>query len=480
MSKIQHIFLSATVAFAAFSLDASGAKTADVNVPVSNVSVDRVYDRLNIKLTLDLSDLHIGSSREIIARPELLDTVGNVAEFPAVIIAGRNRYLIHERMDDLLSTDTLVRASSGNAIQYSASIPWQQWMETSTLDMKLDFRGCRCAPIDQTRYPLIDVDLVPPVFSPEFILVSTESTGEKTEKTRQLNGSAYIDFPVNRTELYPDYRRNPEELASIRASIDVVRNDPDAEITKITIKGFASPEGAYDNNVRLAKGRTQTLRDYVQGLYAFYPSIMHTDWEAEDWEGLRKFIEKSDLENRDAMLSLIDSDLAPDAKDHKLKIDYPNEYDYLLKNVYPALRHSDYTIDYVIRSFTDINEIAELIKTAPSKLSLDEMMLLAQTLDPESDEYVNVYETAAVMFPTDTVANLNAALINMRHGNLEKAESFLSRAGDSNEAIYARGILHGLQGDYALAQQTLSLIADVMPEAAEALARIHKIMSRSK
>ena len=134
----------------------------------------------------------------------------------------------------------------------------------------------------------------------------------------------------------------------------------------------------------------------------------------------------------------------------------------------------------MIRSFTDINEIAELIKTAPSKLSLDEMMLLAQTLDPESDEYVNVYETAAVMFPTDTVANLNAALINMRHGNLEKAESFLSRAGDSNETIYARGILHGLQGDYALAQQTLSLIADVMPEAAEALARIHKIMSRSK
>ena len=256
-----------------------------------------------------------------------------------------------------------------------------------------------------------------------------------------------------------------------------MRNDPDATITSIFIKGYASPEGPYNNNVRLAKGRTQTLCDYVQGLYAFNPSIMKSDWEAEDWAGVRKYVENSDFPRRDAMLSLIDSNLAPDAKDNKLKSDFPTEYAYLLKNVYPALRHSDYTVEYVVRSFSDVNEIARILKTSPNKLSLNELMLLAKSLDPQSDEYADVFDTAVVMFPNDPVANLNAAVINMRRGYLDKAQNYLSRADGSNEAIYARGILQGLQGNYADAVATLQPIAQIMPEAADAMAQIQKIMN---
>lgn len=298
-------------------------------------------------------------------------------------------------------------------------------------------------------------------------------------KNREIKGSAYIDFPVNRTELYTDYRRNPEELARIRASIDVVRNDPDAKITSITIKGYASPEGSYSNNVRLAKGRTQTLRDYVQGLYAFDPSIMHSDWEAEDWAGLRRYVEKSDLEWREPILRLIDSDMEPDAKDRKLRLDYPKDYAFLLANVYPGLRHSDYAVEYVIRTYTDINEIAAVMKSNPSKLSLNELFLLGQSLDPESQDYADVFELAVRMFPNDSVANLNAAVINMRRADYPAAQRYLERAGDSTQAIYARGILQAFLEQYADARNTLTPIAATMPEAADAVAQIEKILRRT-
>ena len=260
MTKIQHILLVAAIALTT-AFRASAADQAVVNLPMSDVNIYRVDQHLDLNFTIDPSDLHLRSSRELVARPVLLDSAGNVAQFPAIIIAGHSRYLIHERLGDVPPADLLIRASAGKPIQYSASIPWQEWMQTSSLDMTLDFRGCNCSPIEQTRYPVTEVDLTPMVLYPQFVLATAEATGEKT---RQLNGSAYIDFPVNRTELYPDYRRNPEELASIRASIDAVRNDPDASITSITIKGYASPEGPYDNNVRLAKGRTQPLRDNVR------------------------------------------------------------------------------------------------------------------------------------------------------------------------------------------------------------------------
>ena len=111
----------------------------------------------------------------------------------------------------------------------------------------------------------------------------SESRGAET---RELKGSAYIDFPVNRTEIYEDYRRNPIELAKIRATIDTVRNDADTRITSIRIKGYASPEGSYANNTRLAQGRTETLKDYVQRLYNFPSGVMATDTSlrtGQDW-----------------------------------------------------------------------------------------------------------------------------------------------------------------------------------------------------
>ena len=65
-------------------------------------------------------------------------------------------------------------------------------------------------------------------------------------------------------------------MAKIRQTIDVVRNDADTRITALSIKGYASPEGSYSNNVRLAKGRTETLKNYVQSLYAFEPGLRRT------------------------------------------------------------------------------------------------------------------------------------------------------------------------------------------------------------
>lgn len=74
-----------------------------------------------------------------------------------------------------------------------------------------------------------------------------------------------------------------------------MRLDKDVQFKAMTIKGYASPEGSYTNNVRLAKGRTATLKDYVLGQYSFPSSIIATSYEPEDWEGLRRYVENQTL-----------------------------------------------------------------------------------------------------------------------------------------------------------------------------------------
>ncbi|MCH5237511.1 MAG: hypothetical protein J1E95_06910, partial [Muribaculaceae bacterium] len=167
-----------------------------------------------------------------------------------------------------------------------------------------------------------------------------------------------------------------------------------------------------------------------------------------DWPGLREWLESNSIEHKAEILSIVNSDLESYARNSKIKKDFPKEYDWLLKNVYPSLRHSDYRIEYIIRQFTDVREIAEILRTAPQKLSLNEIYLLAGTYEPGSPEYNEVFETAVRLFPNDEIANLNAANAAMQTGNLAKADQYLQKAGGSAKAIYARGVLAALSGDF--------------------------------
>ena len=291
-----------------------------------------------------------------------------------------------------------------------------------------------------------------------------------------LEGSAYIDFPVNRTEIYDNYRRNPVELQKILATIDAVKNDADMRIISVSIKGYASPESPYSNNERLAMGRTKTLKEYVRKQYNFPESLFITDYEPEDWAGLERYVENSNLDNKIGILKLIRSNLEPDMKERKIKTTFPNDYAFLLKEVYPGLRHSDYAVKYEVRAYTDVEEIKRLLKTQPQKLSLEEMYLVAQGLESGNEEYNEIFDIAVRMFPNDEVANLNAANTAMSRGDMKNAERYLSKAGDSPHALYARGTYAALEKNYDMAEKLFMEAASKgLPEAEGGLRQLEEI-----
>lgn len=193
----------------------------------------------------------------------------------------------------------------------------------------------------------------------------------------------------------------------------------------------------------------------MQRQYSFPESIITTSYEPEDWAGLERYVEQSSLENRDAILGIIRGSLEPDAKEAKMKKTFPADYAFLLKNVYPGLRHSDYAVKYEVRAYTDVDEIKRMLKTQPSKLSLNEMYLAAQTMEPGSPEFDETFDIAVRMFPHDSVANLNAANVAMQIGDMKRARRYLDNAGTSPQAVYARGVLEAMSGDYDAAMPLL-------------------------
>ena len=465
------ILTTATAQNAANSNVVGNKETCGVNV--AKASMKRSADLLSINMNFGFGDFDIDGNRVAVFTPVIVNGTKSL-ELQPVGLYSRTRWYQYLRAGEKPlggDNEQSIRWSDRpEVMNYHQVINYEEWMNGANLYLKRCDYGCCRTLVNEQMEPLMGYAEL--IYSPKFRYISPVAD---TVKSRELSGRAFVDFPVNLTEIFPEYRNNTVELNKIIATIDSVRSDKDVTVSALSIKGFASPEGPYSNNIRLAKGRTESLKEYVRRLYNFDSNFIKTSHEPEDWEGLREFVEKSNLEHRTEILAIIDSDMEPDPKNSKIQDTYPDEYKFLLQTVYPALRHSDYTIEYTIRSYTDIEEIRQIMATAPHKLSLNEMYLLAQTYTPGCAEYDNIFDVAVHMYPNDETANINAANSAMGRNDYISAAKYLDKAGQSEDAIYTRGVLNALQGNYETAAQLFSQVANI-PEAAEALKTIKAML----
>ena len=460
----------AIATLALFSVLVTWGKYSPDDAKINDIKISRNGGTFFVGMDMDMRAVDIKPNQEWTVTPVIRNGASEVRLQP-VTFAGRNRW--YNRVRRSGESEWLLRAGKSARKEYVVNVPYESWMNNAFVEMEYEVDGCCGKPVDElpperlarivTEKPLYEVDFkyVPPM--------------AEGVKTRSESGSAFIDFPVNIMTINPDYRNNPRELAKIIETIDKVRDDKDITITGMTIKGYASPEGSYANNERLAKGRTSSLKEFVRKLYKFPEGFIRTSYDPEDWGGLRRYVENSNLSTKDAILAVIDSDIDPDVKDRKIKTDFPEDYGFLLASVYPALRHSDYTVEYNVRTYHDPVEILKVMKTAPQKLSLDELFTAAKTLEPGTDEYNEVFGVAVRMFPHDKTANLNAANAAMSRKDWKSAGKYLANAGDSAEAEYARGVFAAMQENYDAALSSFRK-ASSLPEARRAAADLEKYM----
>lgn len=326
----------------------------------------------------------------------------------------------------------------------------------------LDKRPRKAAPAD----PVVMDNRLRMIPALPFIMPEREET-----KRRMIAGRAFLDFPVNETIIYPKYRRNPQELRRICNTISHALFDKSIQVTSISLHGYASPESPYSNNTRLATGRTTALMQFLRNKYKVSESLFHNQFTPEDWMNLRGFIAtegrrrvKGDIwyenasiletpeappcvrNNRDELLHVIDLDMDADEKELLLKRVAGGEpYKWLLKNVYPGLRHTDYVVEYVVRSYP-VKESKRIIYTHPEALSVEEMYRVAKSYDEGSDGWFDALTIAANQYPEDKTANLNAACACVKLKRLTDAKRYLKGAGDTRQARYLADIIKAMEG----------------------------------
>jgi outer membrane protein OmpA-like peptidoglycan-associated protein len=280
-------------------------------------------------------------------------------------------------------------------------------------------------------------------FTPRFIVPEAQPGNNRTE-----SGKAYLDFSQGSAEILPEFKNNAAELAKMRGMLDGIRSERDAQITGVTMVGYASPEGSSTSNKSLSERRANALKSYFQISTELPAALLDASGEGEDWDGLNRLIAESNNAYRDRALDIINTQSNLDLRERQLiSLGGGEFWRRMTTEMFPVLRRVDYRVAYKVAPFT-LERGIQTMKSRPQSLSLDEMYLVAQSYAPESTQYYDAFMEAVRIYPESDVANVNAAAVALLNKETDKAADYLGKAKERGLAWWNNmGIVFFLRGD---------------------------------
>lgn len=246
---------------------------------------------------------------------------------------------------------------------------------------------------------------------------------------------------------------NPAELMKIHNSVNLVKNDSDVTIRKMTIEGFASPEGSSAHNLMLSEKRTEALKKYLQATKIAKNIRIEASGKGENWNGFLKYLKsKTDIPQRSRMLTIANSSASADEKERLMRKETPEGFSYVVKNGFPSLRCTNYTVIYTVRPFT-LEESERVFETRPVNLNLNEIYRLADKYAKDEEKYYSIMRKAYMLYPNDSYINLTMSYLAIKKGNADEAVEYLSKVKDSPEKTMNEGLVAWLMGDTVKAFQ---------------------------
>ena len=433
----------------------------------------------NVVVSLQLTAIQdVPPTQSVILAPVLVDTLTQYkVDFPYIFINSHNQQIYFDRKLRQQYPDAIAlhkKRGKNLDIEYLRTVKYEPWMDRAVL--KLKKQSCACKnPKDRGELTLatFEKEEAPEIkLFPVYLLPPADNT----VKVREEHGSAYLCFVVNKWDIKPDYMSNPVELQKINNSVNLVKNDSDVTIRKMTIEGYASPEGRYDHNLMLSNNRTEALKNYLQMSNIAKGIRIEASGKGENWEGFLKYLrENTAIPQYSKLLSIATSSKGPDEKEQQMRREAPEGFNYVVKNVFPALRCTNYTVIYTVRPFT-LEESERVFETRPINLNLNEIYRLADKYANNEEKYYSIIRKAYMLYPNDSYINLTLAFLAIKRGAADEAAEFLQKVNNCPEKTMNEGLVAYLKGDMAKARQLVEQARQAGVKQAEAqLAEFAKI-----
>lgn len=388
--------------------------------------------------------------------------------------------------EKVLGNDQTISYQLGGHYTMKTNFPYEDAMQKSelflTFDAKVGKKQVDVPAIKVANGVIATSELYHRTLASAQPSVAPDAFQRVVEQKQEAN----IKFLIQQAELRKSELQNNsvQEFVSLLKRISGDREN--MMLGNIEISAYASPDGGFALNEKLANKRQENTEGFVkqQLKQTNVDADVEANYTAQDWEGFQQLVQASDIQDKDVILRVLSMYKDPQEREQQIK-NMSHGFQELADGILPELRRARLTINYETLGNDDETIFAQ-IKSDPSKLSVEELIYAASIADTPAEQE-SILKTAIRLYPKDargynnlaalayskgnydeaqryltqaagtgaacaeTKANLG--LLALQQGDVKTAENYIGQAGNANGLAETLGNLHLAQGNYALAEQ---------------------------
>lgn len=309
------------------------------------------------------------------------------------------------------------------------------------------------------------------------------------QRVRDQRQAAQIKFLINQANLRKSELKNNSVTEFVELLKKINADKEGLNIKNVEVLAYASPDGGFDFNDKLASKRQDVSVDYAkkQLKNAKVQSDVTGKYTAQDWDGFQQLVQASDIQDKDVILRVLSMYQDPEEREQQIR-NMSAGFRELADGILPELRRSRLIINYETIGRSD-EQIQEQYKADATQLSVDELLYSA-TLEDNADAQEAIYKKTIEVYPNDYRAynnvaaiefakgndaeaknylakaqsingnaaetNANLGLMALKNGNVSEAENYIAKANTAGDYNKVLGTLNLAKGDYATAEQNLN------------------------
>lgn len=397
MKRLITLYLFALVSLSIYS---QGVATVVVK------SLKKENDSLVINYQVEISKKMVETGQRLQIKP-IIQTGDSIFALPQITVMGKNKHKVFSRFDkENIGQFISANNKRDTLIIYNIKTAYASWMDSASLVLLQEvqnYRGKNLLTVYEYKNSILavsppnsEIDFIPSIIPPQI-------------KERYQNIKSVLNFEHGHSVISSTYMNNYHKLDSLHKEMSMLQKNPQIVLETIYIVGYASPDGNYYNNVRIAQERALALKTHLSNLFDLNDNVFKVSIVPEDWDGLIQLVEKKEAPEKDNILNIISSAGIRSGRNHKpLQFFDRNIYHKLFSDMLPSLRRVECLIDYKLND--------------------------------------NLTDTG-YCFTEDSIANNNAAAVMISRLKIDEAKIFLQKAGNTSAALNNWGVISMLEED---------------------------------
>ena len=448
MKKRNYLLLSAASVLFMASCSKMGPLSAD-NFTVTPNPLESQGGKVAATVNGTFPEKYMKKKAVVTVTPELRYANGQVAKGQSATFQG----------EKVMGNDQTISYKVGGRYTMKTSFDYVPEMQKSDMYLTFDARkGKKVYNVPAVKVAdgvIATSELYRRTLASENGVIAPDTFQRVNAKKQEAN----IKFLINQANI----RKSELKNNSVKEFIEMLKKiNADREgfnVQNVEIQAYASPEGGVKFNDKLAGQRKNQSEKYVKSTLkkTKVDAALDAHYTAQDWEGFRKLVASSNLQDKDVILRVLSMYEDPQEREQQIR-NMSAGFQELANGILPELRRSRLIINYETIGRSD-EQIKEQYKNDASKLSADELLYSA-TLDETPAKQEEIYKKTVEAYPNDYRAYNNLAALALAKGDKESAQQYAAKAAqlgsDTPEAQANLGLISLINGNVQDAERAIS------------------------